>query len=354
VRVEGVANYAEGVASTRIALWDNARFLAITLVVLGHALTKTAAATESSYILYTAIYLFHIPLFVFLSGYFSSADAPTLKRVQGVVVDLLVPYLIFETVWSLIQSINAGAVVFNPLRPSWTLWFLLSLAAWRILLPYLAVIPAPLITSTFIAVASGYWSVDQTLSLSRTLAFLPFFVLGWKARGLGLGDWWLAQSRKATLLWRGAALSILLGVLVAIALNAGRLRSVGFRKLLTADMSYATAGFEQWFSGGLRFGVFIIATLMMAAFIILTPQATTWFTALGGATLTIYLLHSFVLAPLRATDVLSGEVAWWHLLLIVLGSIGLTVLLAQPSVTRLFAPLTHPTWALGQRAGDRS
>jgi fucose 4-O-acetylase-like acetyltransferase len=43
-------------------LWDNARFLAITLVVLGHALTKTTAATDSAYVLYTVIYLFHIPL----------------------------------------------------------------------------------------------------------------------------------------------------------------------------------------------------------------------------------------------------------------------------------------------------
>lgn len=336
-------------ASTRIALWDNARFLAITLVVLGHALTKTTAGTESSYILYTAIYLFHIPLFVFLSGYFASADAPTLKRVQGVVVDLLVPYLIFETVWSLIQSINAGVLLFNPLRPSWTLWFLLSLAAWRILLPYLVVVPAPLVVSILIAVASGYWSVDQTLSLSRTLAFLPFFVLGWLARSRGLGEWWLARSRKTTHLMRGGALSLLTGILVAIALNVEWLRAVGFRKLLTADMSYANAGFDQWFSGGLRLGVFIMATLMIAAFIVLTPQATTWFSALGGATMTIYLLHSFVLAPLRATDVLSGEVAVWHLLLIVLGSGGLTVLLAQPILTRVFAPLTHPTWIIGTR-----
>ena len=91
-------------SSPRIPLWDNARFLAITLVVLGHALTKTTAATESAYVLYTVIYLFHIPLFVFLSGYFSSADAPTLKRLQSVLVDLLLPYLIFESIWSIIQS----------------------------------------------------------------------------------------------------------------------------------------------------------------------------------------------------------------------------------------------------------
>jgi fucose 4-O-acetylase-like acetyltransferase len=78
-------------------------------------------------------------------------------------------------------------------------------------------------------------------------------------------------------------------------------------------MSYVDAGFDQWFSGAGRFGVFVIATLMIAAFVVLTPRRMTWFTALGGATMTVYLLHSFVLAPLRQTEILSGAVAWWHL-----------------------------------------
>ena len=114
-RLAGRWNYACRVSATRIPLWDNARFLAITLVVLGHALTKTTAATDSAYVLYTVIYLFHIPLFVFLSGYFSSADAPTLKRLQSVLVDLLIPYLIFESIWSIIQSVNAGEFLFLSL-----------------------------------------------------------------------------------------------------------------------------------------------------------------------------------------------------------------------------------------------
>jgi fucose 4-O-acetylase-like acetyltransferase len=111
-------------------------------------------------------------------------------------------------------------------------------------------------------------------------------------------------------------------------------------------MSYVDAGFDQWFSGAGRFGVFVIATLMIAAFVVLTPRRNTWFTALGGATMTVYLLHSFVLAPLRATEILSGAVSWWHLVLMVLGSIGLTIALAQPLVTRWFSPLTRPSWVL--------
>jgi fucose 4-O-acetylase-like acetyltransferase len=111
-------------------------------------------------------------------------------------------------------------------------------------------------------------------------------------------------------------------------------------------MSYVDAGFDQWFSGAGRFGVFVIATLMIAAFVVLTPRRNTWFTALGGATMTVYLLHSFVLAPLRQTEILSGSVSWWHLVLIVLGSVGLTIALSGPWLARVFAPLTRPTWVL--------
>jgi fucose 4-O-acetylase-like acetyltransferase len=339
--------YAWWVAQERIAVWDNARFIAIALVVLGHSLTKLVPETDSAYVLYVSIYLFHIPLFVFLSGYFSSAEAPTSARIRSVMVDLLIPYVIFESIWSLIHSVQAGVFLFNPLRPSWTLWFLLSLAAWRILLPYLAQLPLPLTLAVVVSVLSGYWSVDQTLSLSRTLAFLPFFVLGYQARHSGVGDWWLTRPSSVVRNLRALAILWMASVVVSVFVLEDVLRAVGFRKLLTADTSYIEAGFDYWFAGAFRLGVFAIATIMVAAFIVLTPRRAMWWTALGGATMTIYLLHSFVLAPLRATDLLQGYAPWWHISAVVVGSIALTVLLAHPLVVRLFQPLTRPQWALG-------
>lgn len=330
----------------RIALWDNARFVAIALVVLGHALTKTVAETDSSFVLYVTIYLFHIPLFVFLSGFFASAEAPTPERIKSVVVDLLIPYLIFEFIWSMIQSVQAEQFLFNPLRPSWTLWFLLSLAAWRILLPYLVQIPMPLLVSTVLAVWSGYWSVDQTLSLSRTLAFLPFFVLGWHAKAWGFQAWWQSRSPRQVVIIRTSGMVWLVGVLTLVWQSRDVLREWGIRKLLTADTGYVDAGFEQWFAGGFRVGLFVLATTMIGAFVVSMPRRHLWISSLGAGTMTVYLLHSFVLAPLRATPVLSGSLSWWHLALIVVGSIALTVVLALPATQRAVKLLIRPTWVL--------
>lgn len=330
-------------------LWDNARFIAIVLVVVGHSLTKMVPETPSAYALYVTIYLFHIPLFVFLSGYFSSADAPTASRVRSVVVDLVLPYLLLEIIWSAIHSIQAGAVLFNPLRPSWTLWFLISLAAWRTLLPYIVQVPFPVLVSVVIAVLSGYWSVDQTLSLSRTLAFLPFFVLGWRARSWNLEQWWGGRSDRFVVGMRVGAVAVLGGVLAFVWSEQGWLRDLGVRQLLTADKGYAEAGFDYWWAGGLRVGLFLVALVMLVALLVVTPRETTWFSAWGSQTLVVYVTHSFVLAPLRSTELLSGGVPLWHVGLVVVGAVALTMVLSTRFAGALVAPLVKPTWLLGSR-----
>ena len=64
--------------------------------------------------------------------------------------------------------------------PYWLLWYLLSLAGWRLLLPVFARLKRPLTFAVALAVAVGCASeVGYYLSLSRTLVFFPMFVLGW-------------------------------------------------------------------------------------------------------------------------------------------------------------------------------
>ena len=338
--------YSEKVTTQRVALWDNARFLAIILVVVGHGLTKMVGENPEAFVVYVTIYLFHIPLFVFLSGYFQRADAPTPERIRGVLVDLVIPYLLLEIIWSTIHSIQAGQVLFNPLRPSWTLWFLISLATWRIALPYLVALPAPLTLSILIALGSGYWGVDQTLSLSRTLAFLPFFVLGWRVRQTSLPERWLGLSSRPVAALRVLATSVVVGVIVVVAVMEPWLRAIGLRSWLTADKAYAEVGLDQWWAGGVRAGLFVVAGVMVLSFLALVPRRSLWFTVLGSGTMTVYLLHSFVLAPLRETGVLAGEVSGWFVALVIIGGIALSAVLAHPITTRVFAPLIRPTWAL--------
>ncbi|HIU04302.1 MAG TPA: hypothetical protein IAD14_02390 [Candidatus Coprousia avicola] len=57
----------------RIAYFDNLKGLLIALVVVGHVISPVIATNRTANVLHHAIYLFHMPLFVFTTGLFSSS-----------------------------------------------------------------------------------------------------------------------------------------------------------------------------------------------------------------------------------------------------------------------------------------
>src|SRR5690606_41209107 len=96
-----------------------------------------------------------------------------------ILTDIVLPYAIMQTIWSFVQWLVEGKEVFNPTEPRWTLWFLLALAIFRMILPYLALLRWPLLWAVVASVGVGYFAnVDSTFSLSRAIGILPFFEIG--------------------------------------------------------------------------------------------------------------------------------------------------------------------------------
>ena len=124
----------------RVPFWDNARFLCVTLVVIGHGIQRLTADSDNALIVYLFIYAFHMPAFAIISGYFSRPGAPNNRQMTKVITDILVPYVIMETIWTFVQFVVEGKQQFNITQPSWTLWFLLALGIFRLILPYLALL----------------------------------------------------------------------------------------------------------------------------------------------------------------------------------------------------------------------
>ncbi len=75
--------------------------------------------------------------------------------------------------------------------------------------------------------------------------------------------------------------------------------------------------------------------LLSAALFALMPRHETWITSFGQATMYIYLLHSFVLYPIRETGVLTGEhsSALW-LVSMVLAAIAISIVLGESARAR--------------------
>ncbi len=56
----------------RDPFFDNAKFLLIMLVLIGHVITINRADNRINLATYNWIYTFHMPLFIFISGYFTN------------------------------------------------------------------------------------------------------------------------------------------------------------------------------------------------------------------------------------------------------------------------------------------
>lgn len=328
----------------RVPYWDNARFACIVLVVMGHAIQRQISDSDNALTLYLFVYAFHMPAFAIVSGYFSKSSPPGIRQMRRIVTDIVLPYAIMQTIWSFVQWLVEGKEVFNPTEPRWTLWFLLALAIFRMILPYLALLRWPLLWAVVASVGVGYFAnVDSTFSLSRAIGILPFFVLGWKLRHWGVVDRWIALPTGAVWTVRAAAAGVLGNWLTVVLLNVQAFRAFELRFWFFYDDSYQALGEPVWWAGLLRLGLIVLAVLLCAAFFVLIPRRRTFFTEFGQATMYVYLLHSFVLYPIRESGVLKDEhaSAVW-LLSMVFASLAISIVLASPWVRKVFRPLIEP------------
>lgn len=339
----------------RVPFWDNARFLCIILVVAGHAIQRMSRGSDPAYGVYLLIYTFHMPAFAIMSGYFSKAGEPTRTAMKRVISDIIVPYLIFETIWTLVSWGVSGRLNVNYATASWTLWFLLALAAFRILLPYLALLRWPVLITIALSVAAGYVpALNGTLALNRVIGLLPFFVIGWWLKDRDI----VARTRmldRRSIPLTALAGSLMAGTFLVATLFADVFRSENLQRWFffkqTYDELFLPDGSPVGSWGGLvRVGVIAFALLMCWAFFMLVPRGEYWWTPLGGYTLYVYLLHTFVLYPLRETPRADGhgtitvglepDGVW--LILLLAGSIVLTFVLSSRPARALTKPLIEP------------
>lgn len=329
---------------TRVPLWDNARVAIIALVVIGHAIQRQTYDSNNALGVYLAIYAFHMPAFMLVSGYFSRSTPLDTRRMRGIVADLIVPYLIFQTIWTIVQWLVEGADSFNPTAPKWTLWFLLTLAIFRVALPYLALVRWPLVWAIAGSVAVGYWgNVDSTFSLSRTMGILPFFLLGWMLAQTDLVERWRTAPRSIVVGVRAASVAVWGAWIAVVALNIQLFRDMDLRLWFFYDESYRELDTSGPQAAVLRLAIMALAVVLTAAFLVLVPRRETVVSHLGRATIYVYLLHSFVLYPIRESGILHDEhsSATWLLAMIAV-SLLITLVLSSAWVQRLFRPLVQP------------
>lgn len=280
----------------RNAYFDNAKLLLIFLVVFGHAIQPFTSESRLIYTLYTWIYTFHMPVFIFLAGFFAKGlgNKQYLIRLFN---RLIVPYIIFQIIYTLFYfSIGKENWYMKHLfYPQWSLWFLLSLFCWHILLIIFKRIPPYLSISLafLIGLLIGY--VDQIghdFSLSRTFVFFPFFLLGYWLNETHIQ--WLKQNVMKVI-------SVIVMVVMAIFIFYLPNIDIGW---FLSSKSYSTLGFES-FGGIIRLGVFLTSILMGACILAWIPKQRLSLTSLGERTVYVYLFHGFIIQIIRQYELIK-------------------------------------------------
>lgn len=150
---------------------DSAKGLLILLTFFGNFLhTIPCPGLPLNY-----LYLFHIPLFVFISGYVSKHVS--FRRT----IMLILIYLIYGLLLNPEASLSLPELLKTP--PSF-MWYIASLIFWRLTQPLLAPAlqqyPGPVIL-LFFALSLGIGFVPYDISqynISRTITYWPLYLLG--------------------------------------------------------------------------------------------------------------------------------------------------------------------------------
>src|SRR3954471_10843494 len=125
----------------------------VTLVVVGHSwvlLPNTATVDH----LYDFLYTWHVPAFVFVTGYLSRSFVYSSQRMWQLVRTVAIPYVVFETALSLFKIYVGGEHMRDIFQdPHWPMWYLSALFFWRLGTPVFKALPTYVALSAAVAIS---------------------------------------------------------------------------------------------------------------------------------------------------------------------------------------------------------
>jgi fucose 4-O-acetylase-like acetyltransferase len=314
---------------------DNAKLALIVLVAVGHLLSKgITGRVPAASALYVWIYLFHMPAFIFLAGYFSRGRTLSERTLQSVVTRLLVPFVIFTVLYAVALRLGTGqALRIDVVDPYWLLWFLPALAAWRLLVPIYLNLRWPLAIAVGIGLGVGMLDrIAQDFTLSRIFALAPFFVLGA-----------LTTPERLRALQQPLARVVGAAVLVlALAVIAVWHERIGTPSAIYWNDDYAAQGLTTLPGLGVRLLMYVVGTVLLLAVLAVVPTRRTWLTGIGAASLYVYLLHGFLVRGASSVGLLDHVTNLAGVAALVVVSTGVCLLLGSPPVRRLTRPFVEP------------
>lgn len=300
---------------------DSLKYWLIVLVIVAHVIMRDEfAGSATCAVLWNWICIFAMPLFIFISGYFSRKKDK--KDFWPSIWKLLEPLIIFHVVGLLFtgKTLSIGLI----LKPWYILWYLLSLIYWRFMLQ---IIPDKilrhkkiiLISTCCISIMAGFLPFDKVLSIQRTLSLMPFFFLGYYMKGRNL---YMPNKYKPFFI-------VFLVVIFAI---------LYFFPHRIEDLLYAYP-YKNIYGAAIRMAAFVLAIPMSIAFLNVC-YSTLWIARQGRMSMHYFIYHALMVKSIMMlAGKLNVPMSFVTAAIIIIGIIvGLFLILKIPYVKMFTNP----------------
>ena len=277
--------------NVRNAYWDNLKGILILLVVCGHLCERYISDSDLLKHIWILIYSFHMPLFIFVNGYFArkSSKPPEKKSLKMLKYYLLMQVLfMFGNHFILGKEFEVSVLA----SPAYCCWYLLFLVYAYLFIKFMPdereKVAKWLIYSVGLSLLIGFdVSVGHTYGVGRTFYFLPYFICGalWAYTGRELKP---SRSKKILCLLLGLAVFFILWKL-------------GSTEWFNRSVFSGHKSYESLYPDHVMFALlnkaaaYAVAVLIAFVVLNLVPRKKTVLCFLGRHTLLIYLVHIFVL-----------------------------------------------------------
>ena len=260
--------------------FDTLKGFLIIAVIVGNTLELASPTNVNVHYFILFLYMFHMPVFTFVSGYFSKrSKRTTIQKVKHIFTIYVLAQILYVAYYNYILH---GELDFTLLATQWTFWYLLSLTAWYIISDYIKNEKLWFIGSIIFSLIIGFdTSVGSNGSFSRTFFFLPFFIAGMMFKR----EYIETIKKYRNYLLTG---SIIILIILYFLQN-----------YIPVDLLFEYTNYEHFIDLGL-FPLFCRAFHYIGAFLLggflisIIPQKRTPLSSLGKMSLYMYLFHGTV------------------------------------------------------------
>lgn len=310
----------------RDAMMDHLKVLLIACVVLGHAIENYI---EANYLLkgfYAFIYLFHMEIFIFISGYFSKNAQ---KAHRFAIRNYLFPYIFFNLLAYIVKYLLTGTFDISWINPAWSMWYLLVIFLYRYFLKYIIQIPYHTLIAMLIALVIGVIPYECNDVIMRFFTYLPFFLLGYQCH---MQDIQQIQN-KFSQVFSFLMIIFCLGGMIYCMKN----------EIFRVSLFYNNAPYwvyDATYIEGIviRLINFGLALLLMCCFFKILPKKQTCLSSVGLHTGCIYIFHTYFIRILKL-KIPVWPTVWYQQMVIFLGIVMIFILSYNRVTIRLYEKL---------------